>query len=105
MEKVFVAYLVDNGNIIDKDGYDIIVKEIGDNRYQELITGNIFENYRYSNNKVSICLCFRIDSVLHYKYISNYLTSKNKKNSEGKLEIKKFCPRCNKTTVHKEKKA
>ena len=73
MEKVFVAYLVDNGNIIDKDGYDIIVKEIGDNRYQELITGNIFENYRYSNNKVSICLCFRIDPVLHYKYISNYL--------------------------------
>ena len=24
-------------------------------------------------NDVSICLCFRIDSVLHYKYISNYL--------------------------------
>ena len=35
----------------------------------------------------------------------NYLTSKNKKNTEGKLEIKKFCPRCNKTTSHKERKA
>ena len=31
--------------------------------------------------------------------------SKNKKNTEGKLEIKKFCPRCNKTTSHKERKA
>ena len=35
----------------------------------------------------------------------NYITSKNKKNTEGKLEIKKFCPRCNKTTSHKERKA
>jgi large subunit ribosomal protein L33 len=35
----------------------------------------------------------------------NYLTSKNKKNVEGKLEMKKFCPKCNKTTLHKEKKA
>ena len=35
----------------------------------------------------------------------NYLTSKNKKNTEGILEIKKFCPRCNKTTSHKERKA
>ena len=36
---------------------------------------------------------------------NNYLTSKNKKNSEGKLEMKKYCPRCNKTTLHKERKA
>ena len=35
----------------------------------------------------------------------NYLTSKNKKNTEGKLEVKKFCPKCNKTTLHKERKA
>ena len=35
----------------------------------------------------------------------NYLTSKNKKNTDGKLEINKFCSRCNKTTAHKEKKA
>ena len=33
------------------------------------------------------------------------LTSKNKKNTDGKLEINKFCSRCNKTTAHKEKKA
>ena len=35
----------------------------------------------------------------------NYLTSRNVKNTEGKLEIKKHCPKCNKTTVHKERKA
>lgn len=35
----------------------------------------------------------------------NYLTSKNKKNVEGKLEINKYCSRCNKTTLHKERKA
>ena len=35
----------------------------------------------------------------------NYLTSKNKQNTEGKLEVKKFCKKCNKTTAHKERKA
>ena len=35
----------------------------------------------------------------------NYLTSKNKKNTEGKLEVKKYCPKCNKSTAHKERKA
>ena len=35
----------------------------------------------------------------------NYLTSKNKANTEGKLEIKKYCKNCNKSTSHKEKKA
>ena len=35
----------------------------------------------------------------------NYLTSKNKKNTEGKLEVNKFFPKCNKSTLHKERKA
>lgn len=34
----------------------------------------------------------------------NYATSKNKKTNPDRIEIKKFCPRCNKTTVHKETK-
>ncbi len=34
----------------------------------------------------------------------NYLTSKNKVNTTNKMEIRKFCPRCNKTTLHKERK-
>ena len=34
----------------------------------------------------------------------NYITTKNKKAHPEKMEIKKFCKRCNKMTVHKEKK-
>ncbi len=34
----------------------------------------------------------------------NYVTNKNKKNQTGKLEIKKFCKKCNTHTLHKETK-
>lgn len=34
----------------------------------------------------------------------NYRTEKNKRNTDGKLELKKFCSFCKKTTVHKEAK-
>lgn len=33
---------------------------------------------------------------------ANYYTSKNKKLVERKLEFKKFCKWCKKSTVHKE---
>ena len=33
----------------------------------------------------------------------NYLTEKNKKNDPERIEIKKFCPKCRKQTLHKEK--
>lgn len=34
----------------------------------------------------------------------NYFTSKNKNNTSDRLEISKYCPTCQKHTVHKEKK-
>ena len=34
----------------------------------------------------------------------NYITTKNKKEHPDKLETSKYCPRCKKHTVHKEKK-
>jgi large subunit ribosomal protein L33 len=34
----------------------------------------------------------------------NYATSKNKKNTTAKLELKKYCPFDKKHTVHKETK-
>lgn len=34
----------------------------------------------------------------------NYLTEKNKRHNTDRLEIKKFCKWCNKTTLHKETK-
>ncbi len=32
----------------------------------------------------------------------NYRTEKNKKNDPDRMEIKKFCRRCQKHTIHKE---
>lgn len=32
----------------------------------------------------------------------NYITTKNKLNTEGKLVIKKYCPHCRKKTEHRE---
>ena len=34
----------------------------------------------------------------------NYITTRNKKNTPGKLEIRKYCKVCRKETVHKEAK-
>lgn len=33
----------------------------------------------------------------------NYLTEKNKKNDQERIELMKFCPKCRKQTLHKEK--
>ncbi|MGC8971085.1 MAG: 50S ribosomal protein L33 [bacterium] len=32
----------------------------------------------------------------------NYTTTKNKKNTTNRLELRKFCPFCRKHTVHRE---
>ncbi len=34
----------------------------------------------------------------------NYTTEKNKKTQTQRLELKKYCPRCKKHTIHKESK-
>ncbi|EEX47984.1 MULTISPECIES: 50S ribosomal protein L33 [Jonquetella] len=34
----------------------------------------------------------------------NYVTTVNKKNLGGKLQLNKFCPKCHKHTLHKESK-
>lgn len=34
----------------------------------------------------------------------NYLTSKNKRNDEGRIEMKKYCPNERKMTLHRETK-
>ena len=34
----------------------------------------------------------------------NYSTTRKKKNSTERLELKKFCPKCGKHTLHKETK-
>lgn len=32
----------------------------------------------------------------------NYSTKKNKINTTDKIKMKKYCPKCNKTTIHNE---
>ena len=34
----------------------------------------------------------------------SYHTEKNKRNTEGRLELKKFCPRCRERKLFKEKR-
>lgn len=34
--------------------------------------------------------------------VSRYLTQKNRRNNPERLELKKYCSNCNKTTIHKE---
>lgn len=34
--------------------------------------------------------------------VSRYLTQKNRRNNPERLELKKYCPHCNKITIHKE---
>lgn len=34
----------------------------------------------------------------------NYIDNKNKKNNPDKIQKKKYCPKCKKMTIHKEKK-
>lgn len=34
--------------------------------------------------------------------VSRYTTTKNRRNTTARLELKKFCTHCNRHTVHKE---
>ena len=34
--------------------------------------------------------------------ISRYTTQKNRRNNPERIELKKYCPHCNKPTIHKE---
>jgi len=34
----------------------------------------------------------------------NYTTEKNRKNDPGRIELRKYCPRCRKHTAHRETK-
>jgi len=34
--------------------------------------------------------------------VSRYITQKNRRNTPERIELKKYCPHCNKPTIHKE---
>jgi large subunit ribosomal protein L33 len=48
------------------------------------------------------CTECRINNDKRTPGISRYTTKKNRRNTPNRLEIKKFCPNCNRHTLHKE---
>nr|YP_010411806.1 ribosomal protein L33 [Sargassum siliquastrum]YP_010485350.1 50S ribosomal protein L33 [Sargassum macrocarpum]YP_010485489.1 50S ribosomal protein L33 [Sargassum serratifolium]URP30900.1 ribosomal protein L33 [Sargassum siliquastrum]UVW81283.1 50S ribosomal protein L33 [Sargassum macrocarpum]UVW81422.1 50S ribosomal protein L33 [Sargassum serratifolium] len=59
-------------------------KSIGKNNEEKKIIGSKISNVRLSTKKL------------------NYTTTKNRRNTPDRLELKKFCPNCNNHTIHKE---
>ena len=47
---------------------------------------------------------FEVDKIISECKEENYREEKNVKNTTDRLEMNKYCPRCRKHTVHKEKK-
>lgn len=55
--------------------------------------------------RINIILeCINCPQNLYKKFpgISRYTTSKNRRNTPNRLELKKFCPHCCSHTIHKE---
>lgn len=50
------------------------------------------------------CTECRTNSNKRTPGVSRYTTTKNRRNTTGRIELKKFCPHCNRHTVHKETK-
>ena len=48
------------------------------------------------------CTTCRRITVKRSNGVSRYTTMKNRRNTPDRLEIKKFCPHCNRHTNHKE---
>lgn len=48
------------------------------------------------------CIECRSNTEKRSPGVSRYLTQKNRRNNPERLELKKYCPHCNKKTIHKE---
>ena len=48
------------------------------------------------------CVKCRLNNTLGSSNVSRYITQKNKRNTTNRLELKKYCRYCNKSTNHKE---
>ena len=48
------------------------------------------------------CTECRTNTNKRTKGVSRYTTTKNRRNTTARLEIKKFCTHCNTHTIHKE---
>jgi len=48
------------------------------------------------------CVECRLNSNKRSSGVSRYTTQKNRRNNPERLELKKYCSHCNKSTIHKE---
>lgn len=48
------------------------------------------------------CSCINLDSPKNQKGIFRYTTSKNRRNTPNRIELRKFCPKCNSHRTFKE---
>ena len=49
------------------------------------------------------CSCKNSTNIVQRnKGISRYTTTKNRKNTSNRIELRKFCPKCNKHEIFKE---
>jgi large subunit ribosomal protein L33 len=48
------------------------------------------------------CTECRTNTAKRSPGVSRYTTTKNRRNTTARLELKKFCTHCNKHSVHKE---
>jgi len=48
------------------------------------------------------CTECRTNTAKRSPGLNRYTTMKNRRNTTARLELKKFCPHCNKHTIHKE---
>ena len=48
------------------------------------------------------CTECRSNSNKRSNGVSRYTSQKNRRNTSERLEVRKFCPHCNKHTIHRE---
>lgn len=48
------------------------------------------------------CMECRSNTNKRSQGVSRYSTQKNRRNNPERMELKKYCPHCNKPTIHKE---
>nr|YP_009093284.1 ribosomal protein L33 [Cerataulina daemon]AIR75957.1 ribosomal protein L33 [Cerataulina daemon] len=48
------------------------------------------------------CLDCRSNTNKRSQGVSRYTTQKNRRNNPERIELKKYCKHCNRTTIHKE---
>lgn len=48
------------------------------------------------------CIECRVNDNKRSPGVSRYTTQKNRRNNPERLELKKYCSHCNKSTIHKE---